>query len=157
MLTATGREGETTMGDDYYLDRAVRAVKALLETGPGTDGREVDWLGRDAADAVTKAVAGGHCLHSQIAAMAGCSGLRVAEMITDWSAQADALRREEHQAQLYAEQVRAATRSHVVRRHGEQGRGSVTQMEVELDMSRTSLHRWIREAAEETRQRLDLI
>lgn len=130
------------------LDRAVDAVRARLAITPDTDPADVARRSEIASMAVTDAVTRGEHLHTQIAQLAGCSGLQVINLITDWSAQARALRLERHVADRYVEQVRAAAARHAAQRVGAQGHGVKSQMAREFDVTRPVINEWIRKVEE---------
>jgi hypothetical protein len=136
---------------DTLLDRAVEAVRARLAVGPDTDPTDVQRCIEVASMAVTDAVTRGGWLHTQIAQLAGCTGLRVIDLITDWSAQAQALRVERHAAARYVDQVRDAARRHALQRIGAQGRGAKSRIAEEIGVNRPVVDEWIKQAkAEET-------
>lgn len=128
---------------DALLDRAVEAMRARLAVGPGTDPGEVARRVEVASLAVTDAVTRGGWQHTQIASLAGCTGLRVIDLISDWSAQAVALRVERHAAARYVEQVREAAVSHARQRVGAQGYGAKSQIAREVGVSRATVDAWI--------------
>lgn len=131
------------------LDRAVDAVRTRLDTGPDTDPTDLARRSELASMAVTDAVIRGGHLHTQIANLAGCTGLQVVNLITDWSAQAQALRIERHAAARYEEQVRDAARRHALQRVGAQGRGAVTAVANEIGVNRPVVYDWIKKAEAE--------
>jgi hypothetical protein len=135
----------TTVTDDFALSPAVTAAAAFLRYGPDTTPETIAALHKRACETVTRAVADGHS-HSLIASKVGCSGLEIADLILNWSAQAQALRDEREKAELYLNEVKAAARTHVVRRQGIQGYGAVEQASRELGVSRGSAQRWIARA-----------
>ncbi|MEU7802582.1 hypothetical protein AB0B10_25320 [Micromonospora arborensis] len=128
------------------LNRAVDAVKERFDVGPGTDPGEVSRRIEIATDAVTDAVTRGGLLHSQIAVLSGVSGLRVIGLITDWSAQGEAIGRERHNAKVYADQVREAAASHARQRVGAQGYGAKAQIAREIGVTRAAVDAWIVQA-----------
>lgn len=127
---------------DALLDRAVEAVRARLAVGPGTDPGEVARRVEVASLAVTDAVTRGGWQHTQIASLAGCTGLRVIDLISDWSAQARALGVERHAARRYVEQVAEAAASHARQRVGAQGRGVYTAIADEIGVTRATVYAW---------------
>lgn len=124
------------------LDRAVEAVRARYAVTPDTDPGEVARRVEVAQLAVTDAVTRGGMLHTQIAGLAGVTGLAVVGLIADWSAQARALRVERHAAARYVEQVTEVAASHARRRVGAQGRGAVTAIADEIGVTRKTVYAW---------------
>ena len=128
------------------LNRAIEAVRARYAVRPDADPVEVSRLSELATMAVTDAVTRGGHLHTLISGPAGVSGLSVIRLITDWSAQARALRVERHAAARYVEQVREAAASHARQRSGVQGRGAITQIADEIGVQRKVVYAWIEQA-----------
>lgn len=128
---------------DALLDRAVDAVRARFAVGPDTDPGEVSRRIEVATLAVTDAVTRGGLLHTQIASLAGVTGLRVIGLISDWSAQGEALGRERHAAKRYAEQVQEAAASHARQRVGAQGYGAKSRIAREIGVTRPTVDAWI--------------
>jgi hypothetical protein len=131
---------------DILLERAVEAVRTRLAVGPDTDPGDVTRRSEVAMMAVTDAVTRGGHLHTQIAGLAGCSGLQVINLIGDWSAQAKALRVERHAAARYVDQVRDAARRHALQRVGAQGHGAITRIAEEIGVNRPVVYEWIQKA-----------
>lgn len=131
------------------LDRAVEAVRNRLAIGPDTDPTDVARRSEVATMSVTDAVTRGGHLHTQIANLAGCTGLQVINLITDWTAQAQALRVERHAATRYVEEVRAAAARHALQRVGAQGHGAKAQIAREIDVNRPVIDEWIKKAKAE--------
>jgi len=131
------------------LERAVTAARSRLAIGPSTDPEEASRINARARTAVTEALTAGGHLHTQIAQLAGCSGLLVVGMIDNWSAQAQALQVERHAAARYVEQVRDAARQHALQRLGSQGYGSVSQIAREIGVERAVVYTWIEKARAE--------
>lgn len=129
---------------DLLLDRAVEAVAARYAVTPDTPQAEVSRLIEVATLAVTDAVTRGGWLHSQIALRAGVSGLLVIMLISDWSAQAQAIGRERHAADRYVEQVRACAASHTRQRVGAQGYGAKAEIAREMGVARGTVDAWTR-------------
>ena len=128
---------------DALLDRAVEAVRVRLAAGPATDTGDLARRSEIACLAVTDAVTRGGWLHTQIASLAGCTGLQVINLITDWTAQATALRVERHAAERYIEQIREAAASHARQRVGAQGYGAKAQIAREIGVTRPTVDAWI--------------
>lgn len=124
------------------LNRAVDAVKDRFNVGPSTDPGEVSRLIEVATLAVTDAVTRGGWLHSQIAILSGVTGLRVIGLISDWSAQGQALGRERHNAKVYADQVREAAVSHARQRIGAQGYGARAAIAREIGVTPVTVDAW---------------
>lgn len=127
---------------DALLDRAVEAVRARYAVGPDTDPGDVSRRIEVATLAVTDAVTRGGMLHTQIATLAGVSGLRVIGLISDWSAQGTALGVERHAAKVYAEQVREAAASHARQRIGAQGYGARAAIAREVGVTPVTVDAW---------------
>ncbi|MFG2046112.1 hypothetical protein ACGFIW_01610 [Micromonospora sp. NPDC048935] len=136
----------TNAQQQALLTRAVDAVKARFDVGPSTDPDEVSRRIEVATLAVTDAVTRGGWLHSQIAILSGVTGLRVIGLISDWSAQAQALGRERHNAKVYADQVREAAAAHARQRVGAQGYGAKSQIAREIGVTRPVVDAWIGQA-----------
>lgn len=136
----------TNAQQQALLTRAVDAVKDRFDVGPSTDPNEVARRVEVATLAVTDAVTRGGWLHSQIAILAGVTGLRVIGLISDWSAQGTAIGRERHNAKLYADQVREAAASHSRQRVGAQGYGAKSQIAREIGVTRPAVDAWIGQA-----------
>ncbi|GGM27343.1 hypothetical protein GCM10011608_10120 [Micromonospora sonchi] len=130
------------------LDRAIEAMRDRLAAGPNTDPAEVTRRNEVARMAVTDAVTRAGHVHTLISVGAGCSGMQVVQCITDWSAQAEALRVERHAAARYVEQVREAIQFHARVRSGAQGRGAVSQIAKEIGVERKTVYAWIDQASD---------
>lgn len=125
------------------LNRAVDAVKDRFDVGPSTDPDEVSRRVEVATLAVTDAVTRGGWLHSQIAILSGVTGLRVIGLISDWTAQGEAIGRERHAAKLYEKQVTEFAASHARQRVGAQGYGAKSAIAREVGVTRPTVDAWI--------------
>lgn len=134
----------TQAQQEALLDRAVETVRARYAVTPDTDPGEVSRLIEVATLAVTDAVTRGGWLHTQIATMAGVTGLRVIALIADWQAQGVALGRERHAAKRYAEQVQEAAASHARQRVGAQGYGAKSAIARDIGVTRPTVDAWIK-------------
>lgn len=128
------------------LDRAVEAMRAVLACTPTTPGSEVAVANARAVETVTDAVTRGGFLHTQIAGLAGCSGLHVTEFIADDTRQAEALVIEVNAAENYLELVRTARRGHALRRLASRQHGVVTRVVEDLKVGRTTVYDWMDDA-----------
>lgn len=131
------------------LDRAVEAVRARLAVTPDTDPTDVARRSEVASMAVTDAVTCGGYLHTQIATLAGCTGLQVIRLITDQSAQARAIRVERNAVKLYEQQVRDMAQEHALRRVGVEGYGAISQVAREIGVTRPAVYAWVEAARAE--------
>ncbi|MFI7608499.1 hypothetical protein ACIBTV_25565 [Micromonospora sp. NPDC049366] len=132
----------TQAQQDALLNRAVEAVRSRFAVGPDTDPGEVSRRIEVATLAVTDAVTRGGLLHTQIATLAGVTGLRVIGLISDWSAQGQALGRERHAAARYTDQVREAAASHARQRIGAQGYGARAAIAREVGVTPVTVDAW---------------
>lgn len=144
--------GLTEAQRTVLLDRAVEAVRARLASGPDSDPADISRRIEIASMAVTDAVTRGGHLHTQIASLVGCTGLRVIDLIDNPKAQSTALRIEENAASNYLNLVRETRRQHVVSRVGAEGYGAVTQVAGDLGVSRVSVTDWVNKAKDEARE-----
>lgn len=131
------------------LDRAVEAVRTRLAVTPDTDPSDLARRSEVATMAVTDAVTRGGHLHTQIASLADCSGLQVINLISDWPAQAAALRIERNAADNYVKLVRDAARRHALQRVGAQGHGAITRIADEIGVNRPVVYDWLAKAKAE--------
>jgi hypothetical protein len=129
---------------EVLLRRAIDAVRERYTARPDTDPGEVSRLTEIASMAVTDAVTRGGYLHTQISGPAGVSGLRVIDLIADWSAQGRALGVERNAAKNYADLVREAAASHARRRLGEQGYGARAATARDLGVTPVTVDNWTR-------------
>lgn len=134
---------------DVLLDRAVEAVRDRYAVGPGTDPGEVSRRIEVATMAVTDAVTRGGMLHTQIANLAGVTGLRVIQLISDWSAQGQALGVERNAAKNYADLVRDAAASHSRQRIGAQGYGARAAIAREIGVTPVTVDGWVKTTDQE--------
>ncbi len=138
------RLGITQEQRERLLKRAVAAVKARLAVGPDTDLREVS--ADHASRTVTEAVTVGDHLHTQIAQLAGCSGLQVINLITDWDARGRALGVERNALKTYEGQVREAAQQYAAQRVGAFGRSEelIQKIAAGVGVTRAVVYNWIK-------------
>lgn len=134
---------------DILLNRAVDAVRDRFTAGPDTDPGDVSRRAEVASMAVTDAVTRGGHLHTQIAQLAGCTGLRVIDLISDPAARSRALRVEANAADNYTRLVQKAARENALRRTAAEGYGSVTRVAKDLGVTRRTVYDWIEQAKAE--------
>jgi len=128
------------------LDRAVRSMRDYLAAGQGTDRHEVSRLSERASTEVTDAVTRGEYLHTQIAQLTGCTGLRVIDMINDWDARGRALGVERNVVKNYETQVREAAQSYAAQRVGAFGRSEELFQLIakQVGVTRAVVYSWLK-------------
>jgi hypothetical protein len=128
---------------EVLLHRAIEAVRDRYAVRPDTDPTEASRRAEIAQMAVTDAVTRGGYLHTQISGPAGVTGLRVIDLITDWSAQGKALGVERNAAKNYADLVREKAASHARQRIGAQGYGARAATARDLGVTPVTIDSWV--------------
>ena len=129
---------------EVLLHRAIEAVRERYAVRSDTDPGEVSRRVEIAQMAVTDAVTRGGFLHTRIAGPSGVTGLRVIDLITDWSAQGVALGYERNAAKNYADLVRETAASHARQRIGAQGYGARAAIAREIGVTPVTVDSWVK-------------
>ena len=128
---------------DELFNRAITAIRehftALLLT---TDDDRIGRAAEVARLAVTDAVVWAGIPYSHLAQGAGCTGLHVAELLTDPIAQARALRDERRAAEDQSRRVREALRRYAARVVAMTDHGAVSEASRLLGVTRETVYAW---------------
>ncbi len=139
------------------LDRAVEAVNAWLEVrwdtvasgaGEVRPSQQRERLHEAAVRAVTDAVTVGRQVHTLITPRVRCTGLDVANLISDRDARAEAYRYEINATENYLAQVRAAMHGDAVAQVFSGSYGIKTEVAQRFGVRRATLDEWLAKAAE---------